>query len=307
MNNLLFEKYKLNSSITLANKIVMAPLTRCFADNDLVPTNKIAQYYARRADAGLIISEATIIDPLGQGYPNTPGIYTDAQIEGWKLATDAVHQQGGKIFCQLWHTGRVAHSIYTKQQPVAPSAVAWHGKVPRTAGLEYEMPHALTTQAVKQLVQKYIGAAKNAIKAGFDGVEIHGANGYLIDQFLRQDTNKRSDEYGGSETNRARFALEIVAGIIAAIGTDKVGIRLSPQAYVHLEYTNGDEQTYEYLLQQLSKKSICYVHLGAFNDQYIFDYLDGSKASEFIRKHYQGTFITCGSLYCCHRNYSDKK
>lgn len=292
---MIFEPYKLNKNITLTNRIVMAPLTRCFADNNLVPTPLMAEYYARRADAGLIVSEATIIDPLGQGYPNTPGIYTDEQIEGWKLTTKAVHKKGGKIFCQLWHCGRVAHSMYTGQSPVSASATSWQGKVPRTKDAEYEMARELTTTEVKELVEKYAQAAKNAIKAGFDGVEIHGANGYLIDQFLRQQTNQRKDEYGGSIANRARFALDIVDAVSAAIGADITAIRHSPQAYVHLEYTQGDEKTYQYLFQQLSQKNIAYVHLGAFSDHYTFDYLDAGKASEFIRKHYQGNFITCGS------------
>ena len=294
MKKALFQEYQLNHSITLKNRVVMAPLTRCFADNDLVPTEMIAKYYERRADVGLIVSEATIIDPLGQGYPNTPGIYSKAQIAGWKLTTKAVHAKGGKIFCQLWHCGRVAHSCYTNQKPQAPSATSWNGKVPRTKDLEYEMAQALELNEVKELVNKYIQAAKNAIEAGFDGVEIHGANGYLIDQFLRQDTNKRNDEYGGNPENSARFALDIVDGIAKAIGADKTAIRISPQAYVHLEYTKGDEKAYQYLFEQLNSRNICYVHLGAFSDHYTFEYLDDGKASEFIRKHYKGNFVVCG-------------
>ncbi len=295
MTSPLFQTVKLNDTINLNNAIVMAPLTRCFADKDLVPTQQIADYYARRADAGLIISEATIIDPLGQGYPNTPGIFTRKQVEGWKLVTQAVHANGGKIFCQLWHCGRVAHSVYTEQQPVGASAVAWHGHVPRTEGLEYEMPRSLSTKEVKKIIKKYVKAAKNAIQAGFDGVEIHGANGYLVDQFLRQQTNLRDDKFGGSSKKRCKFALEIVDEVSAAIGADKTAIRLSPQAYVHLEYSKGDEKTYKKLLKKLNKRQICYVHLGTFSDHYTFDYLDGGKASEFIRKHYKGNFITCGN------------
>lgn len=295
MTSNLFQPVKLNDTITLKNAIAMAPLTRCFADKNLVPTKLIADYYARRSDVGLIVSEATIIDPLGQGYPNTPGIYNNAQIKGWQQVTKEVHDKGGQIFCQLWHCGRVAHSCYTNQQPLAPSAQSWHGKVPRTNDLEYEVPRSLSTKEVKKLVKKYVKAAKNAIKAGFDGVEIHGANGYLIDQFLRKDTNKRDDKFGGSTKKRTKFALEIVDEISAAIGADRTAIRLSPQAYVHLEYTKGDEKTYKRLLKKLNKRKICYVHLGAFSDHYEFDYLGGKKASEFIRKYYKGNFITCGS------------
>jgi 2,4-dienoyl-CoA reductase-like NADH-dependent reductase (Old Yellow Enzyme family) len=289
-----FTTYQLNKTITLANRIIMAPLTRCFADNELVPTQLIAEYYARRANVGLIVSEATIIDPLGQGYPNTPGIYTNKQIEGWKVVTQAVHDKGGKIFCQLWHCGRVAHSCYTQEQPVSASVTSWHGKVPRTENLEYERAKELSIKEVKKLIKKYAIAAKNAIEAGFDGVEIHGANGYLIDQFLRQDTNKRQDKFGGDKKGRSRFSLEIVKAVSQAIGTDKTAIRLSPQAYVHLEYTSGDEKTYKYLLKKLNKLNIAYVHLGAFSDHYTFDYLNKGKASEYIRKYYKGNFITCG-------------
>lgn len=294
MKKNILQSIKLNEQITLNNKIVMAPLTRCFADKELVPTKLIAQYYERRSDVGLIVSEATIIDPLGQGYPNTPGIFTKAQIKGWKLTTKAVHKKGGKIFCQLWHTGRVAHSVYIKQQPIGASELSWHGKVPRTKDLEYEKPRALTTKEVKNLVRKYSKAAKNAMKAGFDGVEIHGANGYLIDQFLRQDTNQRTDKYGGSAKNRARFALQVVKAVAKVIGKERTAIRISPQAYVHLEYTKGDEKTYKILLKKLNQWNICYVHLGAFSDHYTFDYLNGGKASEFIRKYYKGNFVSCG-------------
>lgn len=295
MTSILFKPVKLNNIITLDNAIVMAPLTRCFADNHLVPTQQMADYYSRRADVGLIVSEATIIDPLGQGYPNTPGIFSREQIEGWKIVTQAVHDKGGKIFCQLWHCGRVAHSCYTGKQPIAPSARSWHGRVPRTKDLEYEMPRSMSTNEVKKLVKKYIHAARNAIEAGFDGVEIHGANGYLIDQFIRRDTNKRKDKFGGNTKKRARFALKVVDGIADAIGAKRTAIRLSPQAYVHTEYKKGDERTYKYLLKRLNKRKIAYVHLGAFSDHYTFDYLGGKKASEYIRKFYKGNFVTCGS------------
>ncbi len=291
---MLLKKHQLNKTLTLNNRVLMAPLTRCFADDNLVPTKLIADYYARRSDVGLIVSEATLIDPLGQGYPNTPGIFSKAQIKGWQTVTKAVHEKGGKIFCQLWHCGRVAHSVYTQQLPVAPSAVSWHGHVPRTKDLEYETPHSLTTKEVKKLVKKYVHAARNAIEAGFDGVEIHGANGYLVDQFLRKATNKRTDKFGGSSKKRIRFALQVVKSIAAAIGADRTAIRLSPQAYVHLEYTKGDEKTYKKLLKKLNKLKICYVHLGAFSDHYTFDYLGRRKASEFIRHYYKGNFASCG-------------
>lgn len=295
MTSYLLQPLKLNDKITLNNRVIMAPLTRCFADDQLVPTQQMADYYAKRAGVGLIVSEATLIDPLAQGYPNTPGIYNDEQIKGWQKVTSAVHKKGGKIFCQLWHCGRVAHSIYTGQKPLAPSTASWHGRVPRTNDLDYEIPKALSTKEVKQTIKKYIKAAKNAIKAGFDGVEIHGANGYLIDQFMRQETNNRQDQFGGSSKKRMRFALKIVDGISKAIGAEKTAIRLSPQAYAHINYTKGDEKSYKKLLKKLNKRGICYVHLGAFSDEYTFDYLNNDKASAFLRKHYKGHFVTCGS------------
>lgn len=295
MKSFLFQPVKLNKTLELNNAIVMAPLTRCFADNDLAPTQLMADYYARRADAGLIISEATLVDQLGQGFPNTPGIYSRKQIEGWKLTTKAVHEKGGKIFCQLWHCGRVAHSCYTGEMPLAPSVQAWHGKVPRTEGLTYEVPRSISTNEIKKIIKKYVRAARNAMEAGFDGVEVHGANGYLVDQFLRKDTNRRDDKFGGNTKRRCKFALEIIAEITDAIGADRTAIRLSPQAYVNIEHTKGDEKTYRKLLKKLSKRNICYVHLGAFSDHYKFDYLEDQKASEFIRKYYTGKLVVSGN------------
>ena len=197
MTENLFQPYALNDTITLNNRILMAPLTRCMADENLVPTEAMAQYYARRADAGLIISEAVIIRPDGQGYPNTPGLFSPAQIKGWQQVTSQVHQNGGKIFAQLWHTGRVAHPHFFAQGDVlAPSAIAVEGSVPRMRELTYQVPKAVTQADIDGLVSDYAQAAENAIAAGFDGVEIHGANGYLIDQFLHLPNIIFSISYG---------------------------------------------------------------------------------------------------------------
>ncbi len=291
----LFRPLALSESLALPNSVVMAPLTRCFAGEGLVPTTQMADYYARRAEAGLIVSEATIIAPEAQGYPNTPGIYTPQQVAGWRQVTDKVHAAGGRIFNQLWHLGRVAHSHYTGTQPLAPSAVGWQGKVPRSPGLEYEQPRAMTTAEIRDMVACYARAARNAVQAGFDGVEIHGANGYLIDQFLRQQTNLRTDEYGGSLENRARFALEVTDAVISVVGADRVGIRLSPNAHVHLEHTPGDEDTFAYVLRELGRRGLAYVHEGAFDDHIEYDYL-GGRASAFLKRHYPGHVIACGSL-----------
>lgn len=290
---MLFTPYKLNESITLANRLVMAPLTRCFADDDLVPTEAMAQYYAKRAETGLIISEATVLRPDGQGYPNTPGIYSEKQIEGWQKVTSAVHEKGGIIFSQIWHTGRAAHSHFSGKQPIAPSAVQLEGSVPRMRDLSYEVPHEATESDITELVKDYAQAATNAIKSGFDGIEIHGANGYLIDQFLHQETNLRSDNYGGSPENRSRFALEVVKACIEAVGADKVALRLSPAAYFNLNPVEGDAETFVYLLNQLNELNLAYVHVGMFDDTQPIDYLDG-RVSDFIRRHYNGTLIGCG-------------
>lgn len=290
---MLFSPYQLNDSITVANRLVMAPLTRCFADEELVPTEQMAQYYAKRAQAGLIISEATIIRPDGQGYPNTPGIYSAEQIQGWRKVTHAVHQAGGIIFSQIWHTGRAAHSHFSGKPPVAPSSVILEGSVPRMEDLAYEEPHALTPDEVIELVNDYKQAAINAIEAGFDGIEIHGANGYLIDQFLHQETNQRTDLYGGSAEKRSRFALKIVEACIEAIGADKVAIRLSPAAYFNLNPVDGDADTFIYLLGQLNALNIAYVHVGMFDDSQPIDYLNG-RVSDFIRRYYSGNLIGCG-------------
>jgi 2,4-dienoyl-CoA reductase-like NADH-dependent reductase (Old Yellow Enzyme family) len=290
----LLEEFELSSSIKLKNRIVMAPLTRCFADEDLAPTQLIADYYARRADTGLIITEATIVTPDGQGYPNTPGIYDKNQIQRWKEVTDKVHLSGGKIFSQLWHVGRVSHPTYLNgKDPVAPSAVTLSGRVPRTE-FEYGTPRALETKEVYTIINEFKQAALNAMEAGFDGVEIHGANGYLLDQFIHQHTNLRTDEFGGNLESRAKFTLDIVDEVISAIGADKVGIRLSPGAYISQEHTKGDEETYAYILEKLNDKKIAYVHTGIFDDSTVFDYLGGTSTS-FLRKHFKGNVIASGS------------
>jgi N-ethylmaleimide reductase len=291
----LLAPFALARDLFLTNRIVMAPMTRCFADDHLAPTERTATYYARRADAGLIISEAVLITPLAQGYPRTPGIYTEQQVAGWRKVTDAVHRRGGHIFCQLWHTGRLSHSHYTGQPPSAPSDVACEGPLPRAAGLFYETPVPFSSDALESTIAAYGRAARNAGRAGFDGVEIHGANGYLIDQFLRQQTNRRDDSYGPDAEGRARFALDVVDNVIAEIGNTRTAIRLSPQAYVNLDYTDGDEDAYALLLTQLNARDPAYVHVSAFDASLEYDYLNGTPL-DYIRSRYSGTVIGCGSL-----------
>ncbi|MCW8884547.1 MAG: alkene reductase [Motiliproteus sp.] len=290
-NKILFDKVDLGNGLALNNRIVMAPLTRSMADDDLVPTETMAAYYGRRADAGLIISEATIVAADGQGYPNTPGLFTDAQVNGWKGVTRRVHQNGGKMFAQLWHTGRVSHSIFHNgQPPMAPSAVEFHGRVPRFSDLEYGTPRAMTEADIERVIEDFGIAARNAKKAGFDGVEVHGANGYLIDQFLHWNTNRRDDEYGGSPEKMSRFLLRILDRISQEI--DQIGIRLSPAAYIHIEHDARDKAVFNYLLEKLNNYSLAYIHSGIFADD-PYDHLDGT-VTQYIRRHYRGTVIASG-------------
>ncbi|GAA0343869.1 alkene reductase [Bowmanella denitrificans] len=296
MSDILFQPYRLNKALELNNRILMAPLTRCMADDNLVPTDDMVAYYARRADAGLIISEATIIRPDGQGYPNTPGLFTDAQIQGWKKVTAAVQRAGGKIFAQLWHTGRVAHPYFFGGEDVlAPSAEKVEGTVPRRRELTYVTPKPATLNDIQQLVQDYAQAAANAIEAGFDGVEIHGANGYLIDQFLHHDSNKRSDEYGGSPENMSRFALEVTDAIAASIGWEKTALRISPGAYFNMQGDARDRQVFDYLLNELQNRDLAYLHIGIFDDSMEFDYL-GGRASQYVRSRYHKTLVGVGGF-----------
>lgn len=217
-------------AVTLANRVVMAPMTRNRARTDEVPGEHAATYYAQRASAGLIITEATQVGPGSQGYALTPGIYTNAMVEGWRKVTDAVHAVGGRIAVQLWHTGRISHaSLRGGRWPVAPSPIAAEGKAFTYEGLQsFETPRSLEIDEIRAIVHDFAQAARKAREAGFDAVEIHAANGYLIDQFLRDGSNHRTDAYGGSAEQRARFLVEVTQAVVEAIGADRVGVRLSP-------------------------------------------------------------------------------
>ncbi|MFY8352365.1 alkene reductase [Pseudoalteromonas sp. SSM20] len=296
MTKSLFDKVQLNTEITLENRILMAPLTRCMADENLVPTQQMADYYAKRAEAGLIISEATIIRADGQGYPNTPGIFTAEQIQGWQRVTQAVHNNGGKIFAQLWHTGRVAHPhFFNGDTVVAPSALKVEGTVPRMRELEYITPTPLSECQIEQLVNDYAQAASNAIDAGFDGVEIHGANGYLIDQFLHFDSNQRDDQFGGNPENMSRFALLVVDAISNRIGAKRTALRVSPGAYFNISPDPRDRSVFDYLLNELADRELAYLHIGIFDDALEFDYLDG-RVSDYVRKNYPHTLVGVGGF-----------
>ncbi|MFD2642236.1 alkene reductase [Pseudomonas japonica] len=247
--------------LELPNRIIMAPLTRCRADEGRVPNALMAEYYVQRASAGLIISEATSVTPMGVGYPDTPGIWSNDQVRGWTNVTKAVHAAGGRIFLQLWHVGRISHPSYLNGElPVAPSAIQPKGHVslvrPITA---YPTPRALESAELEDIVDAYRSAAENAKAAGFDGVEVHAANGYLIDQFLQSSTNQRSDRYGGSLENRARLLLEVTDAVIEVWGAQRVGVHLAPRADAHDMGDANRAETFTYVARELGKRGIAFI------------------------------------------------
>lgn len=284
--------------LTMANRFVMAPLTRSRADPNHVPTADMVKYYADRASMGLIISEATQIQRGYSTFNREGGIFGKEQVEGWKRVTEAVHAKGGLIFCQIHHGGRatVQANLDGDLKPVAPSSIAISNHqclaLFSRDGVKqpYPEPHALTTDEIKTYVQLYATAAKNAMAAGFDGVEIHGANGYLIDQFLRSCSNTRTDEYGGSMENRCRFLLEVVDAVVAAIGKERVGLRISPlNQYNGIDTSNAEPLT-KYICQQLNSRKL------AFLDVLRRDFFsDASGADAWAREAYEGVLFTgCG-------------
>lgn len=250
----------------LQNRLVMNPMTRCRADADAVPTAIMAEYYGQRATAGLIVTEGIAPSPNGRGYARTPGLWNDAQVQAWKPVTAAVHGKGGVIFAQIMHTGRVSHpgNMPAGAKVVAPSAVALAGQMYTDgAGMQdYPVPQEMTEADIAQAKAEFVTAAQNAIAAGFDGVELHAANGYLLEQFLSPDTNQRSDDWGGSVAKRSRFVIEVAEAVVAAIGGDKVGIRISPYGTASgmAAYPEVDE-TYLALVAALAKAGLVYVHL----------------------------------------------
>lgn len=296
-HDILFTQYPLNTHLILKNRIIMAPMTRNMAQDDLSPTEDMAQYYARRSSAGLIITEGTIIRNDARGYSHVPGIFTETQIASWHKVTAKVHENGGAIFVQLWHVGRVSHPDFLDGNlPVAPSATEMSGQLNRARHLSFGKSRALEINEIQGLVASFAQAAKNAMQAGFNGIELHGANGYLIDQFLHYHTNQRQDLYGGSAENNARFALEVVTACGEAIGFENVAIRLSPGAYLHqIKGYPEDALTFQYLLSELSKNKIAYVHTGSFNDKELFPELQQTSMTAFLRQHFTGTVIGCGS------------
>jgi 2,4-dienoyl-CoA reductase-like NADH-dependent reductase (Old Yellow Enzyme family) len=247
--------------ITLKNRVVMAPLTRSRASTGRVPNALMARYYEQRASAGLILSEATAVTPQGVGYADTPGLWSDEQVEGWKQVTAAVHAKGGVIFAQLWHVGRVSDpSFLNGEPPVSSSAIAANGNVSLLRPLRpYPVPRALDTAEIPGIVAAYKKAAENAKKAGFDGVEVHGANGYLLDQFLQDKTNQRTDQYGGTVENRARLMLEVTDACIEVWGANRVGMHLAPRRDSHDMGDSTPAETFGYVARELGKRKIAFI------------------------------------------------
>jgi N-ethylmaleimide reductase len=287
----LFEPYKLGP-ITLPNRLVMAPLTRNRALAGLVPNPLAVEYYGQRASAGLLVSEATQVSQQGQGYQDTPGIYSKEQVAGWRKVTDRVHERGGRIFLQLWHVGRISHVSLqdNNQAPVAPSAIRAKGKtfVGGTFA-DVSEPRALKLEEIPGIIESFRKGAANAMAAGFDGVEVHGANGYLLEQFAKDGTNKRTDAYGGGIENRAKLMLEVAKAVAAEAGPNRTGIRISPVTPANDISDSNPQPLYDYIVDHLSALKLVYIHVvegatGGPRDIAPFDY--GS-----LRKRFKGAYI----------------
>ena len=280
--------------ITLPHRIVMAPLTRSrSAQPGDIPQHLNVEYYRQRASAALIITEATQVSPQGKGYAFTPGIHSEAQIAGWKKVTDAVHAEGSRIFLQLWHVGRVSHSKLQPDNtlPVAPSAIALDGQAFTEEGMfDFETPRALATDEIPDVVEQFRQGAINAKQAGFDGVEIHAANGYLLDQFLKQGTNQRDDKYGGSIENRVRLTLEITQAVAEVWGGDRIGIRISPTGTFNSMSDDDPQALFNHLVEQLNSYQLAYLHVverfGEESDTH-FDF-------SVLRQRFNGAYMANG-------------
>jgi 2,4-dienoyl-CoA reductase-like NADH-dependent reductase (Old Yellow Enzyme family) len=269
----------------LPNRVVMAPLTRCRSSEGRVPNAMMAEYYRQRASAGLILSEATSVDPMGVGYPDTPGIWSEEQVAGWKLVTDAVHEAGGTILLQLWHVGRVSDPLYLDGKlPVAPSAIAPDGHVSLVRPVKsFVTPRALEREEIPAIVEAYRKGAENAQRAGFDGVELHGANGYLLDQFLQTGSNHRADDYGGPVENRARLMFEAVDAAIGVWGADRVGLHLAPRGDSHGMGDDNRAATFGYVAREAGKRKLAFLCAR--------ERFDGEELAAQLRQEFGGVFI----------------
>ncbi len=296
MTQKLFTPYQLGD-LTLPNRVVMAPLTRRRAGKDFIPSRLMASYYAQRASAGLIIAEASMIHRTGLGYSDIPGIYTNNQVEGWKWVTGAVRDKGGRIFLQIWHVGRYSHTLFQENGalPLSSSAIKIDGVINTPDGYkECIVPRALSTDEIPRVVEWYSNAARNALKAGFDGVEIHGANSYLIDQFLQDGSNDRTDQYGGVIENRVRFGLEVLEAVISEAGGNRTGIRLSPSNIKNSMTDSNPVGTFTYMIERLNDFNFAYLHL--VEPTLPVDHLPQYKkeVAQYFRQFYNGTLISCG-------------
>jgi N-ethylmaleimide reductase len=298
----LFEPLRLGS-LTLPNRIIMAPLTRMRAGKGNVPTALNATYYAQRATAGLIVAEGTAVSEQGQGYPRAPGIYTGEQIDGWKAVTQAVHAAGGRILLQIAHNGRNSHSSFMPDggPPVAPSAIASSlpGFTRNFQQVPIEVPRALQIAEIRAIVESFGVAAANAVEAGFDGVELQASNSHLIDQFLEDGTNVRTDEYGGTVTKRMRFLLEIIESVSASIGIDRLGVRLSPFGQYGGIHDSNPMLLFKSVVEQLSVRSLAYLHLieGRGSEIGLGDALheDALDNAQLFRPHFKGPLISAAA------------
>jgi N-ethylmaleimide reductase len=296
--SLLFQPLRVGA-LALPNRIVMAPMTRCRAGAGNVPTELMARYYAQRASAGLILSEATQVTPEGQGYGGTPGIHSDEQVRGWSRVTRAVHDAGGRIFLQLWHVGRISHPCFQPggAAPVAPCAIAPAGHAHTPDGPQpFVVPRALETDEVPLVAARYAEGARRARAAGFDGVEIHAANGYLIEQFLLDGTNRRSDRYGGSLENRARFLLEVTEAVLGVWSADRVGVRLSPRGKFNDMSDSNREATFSHAVRRLDGYGLCYLHLLDPLPDCPFDNPELERLAPRLRPLFRGPVIVNGNF-----------
>lgn len=277
---------------TLANRMIMAPMTRSRANDAGVPSDLGATYYAQRAGAGLIISEGVYPSAMGKGYVRTPGIHDEAQVAGWKAVTQAVHAEGGRIFMQLMHSGRISHPslLPNGTLPIAPSAIKPAGQTWTESGLQdFVIPRALSTAEIAGVVADFRLATRRALDAGFDGVELHAASGYLPEQFLSSGSNQRQDEYGGSVANRARFVLEVLAAMVTEAGGDRVGIKISPEMGFNDIHDATPQETYTYLVEQLRDLKLAYLHVALFGASVDYHAL--------LRPRFDGAYLIGGGLF----------
>lgn len=296
MSKTLFDSAQLGD-ITLNNRIVMAPMTRGRADEHRVPTPLMATYYEQRASAGLIITEATAVSAQGYGWHLAPGIYTDAMEQGWRAVTDSVHKAGGKIMLQLWHMGRVSHPDFLNGAlPVGPSAIAAQGEAHTPSGKKpYVIPRALEESELTGIVQDYVNATKRALAAGFDGIEIHAANGYLLDQFIRDGSNKRTDGYGGRIENRLRLVIEVVEAVVGVAGAGRTGIRFSPTNHYNDMHDSTPQETFTRAAEMLAPFDLAYLHImEPFSKTHMLADADGPYVTPAIAKVYHKALIING-------------